>query len=99
MNHSASMIALASRCLRRAGFKYCSDAEQEPRPDETDGRSIGQLLHDAQEQYHKAGTVPEVGTDVGDMFRAGLPYLAPPDRKSTRLNSSHSSVSRMPSSA
>lgn len=72
------MIALASRCLRRAGFKYCSDAEQEPRPDETDGRSIGQLLHDAQEQYHKAGTVPEVGTDVGGMFRAGLPYLAPP---------------------
>ena len=26
-------------------------------------------------------------------------YCSPPDRKSTRLNSSHSSVSRMPSSA
>ena len=40
------------------------------------------------------------------MIRAGLPLIGAlqtleksPDRKSTRLNSSHSSVSRMPSSA
>ena len=33
------------------------------------------------------------------VFRGGMPEQLGPDRKSTRLNSSHSSVSRMPSSA
>ena len=32
-------------------------------------------------------------------FRTGGPISASPDRKSTRLNSSHEFVSRMPSSA
>ena len=41
------------------------------------------------------------GWDMGDIEPQGLPAvkLAPLDRKSTRLNSSHVSESRMPSSA
>ena len=35
---------------------------------------------------------------LGDLFVGGLKAIAP-DRKSTRLNSSHGSESRMPSSA
>ena len=35
----------------------------------------------------------------GDRLRAGQLIRVPPDRKSTRLNSSHSGESRMPSSA
>ena len=34
-----------------------------------------------------------------DKYTVPLPDTAPPDRKSTRLNSSHSRKSRMPSSA
>ena len=41
--------------------------------------------------------------DVNDIGEEGMLFVFPeesrPDRKSTRLNSSHSSVSRMPSSA
>ena len=40
----------------------------------------------------------ELVTQTLQMGRA-FPWLTPRDRKSTRLNSSHSSVSRMPSSA
>ena len=40
------------------------------------------------------------GSTVGGLLALGLSReIAPLDRKSTRLNSSHSSVSRMPSSA
>ena len=42
----------------------------------------------------EAFTAPEIG---GDHFRASAVFLT--DRKSTRLNSSHSQQSRMPSSA
>ena len=48
--------------------------------------------------------VAEGARVVGETLRAGVPLrgalvTADADRKSTRLNSSHSSVSRMPSSA
>ena len=41
--------------------------------------------------------------ELGDRFRPGMlhppAYFGHPDRKSTRLNSSHCALSRMPSSA
>ena len=52
-----------------------------------------------------AGIVRQVLVEIGREVRAGDPLvgniasLARLDRKSTRLNSSHTSVSRMPSSA
>ena len=45
------------------------------------------------------GETSEIGDNVTIYHMVTLGGIAPRDRKSTRLNSSHSSVSRMPSSA
>ena len=52
------------------------------------------------EQYIIKGGNPLVGeVEIGGAKNAALAILAAADRKSTRLNSSHSGESRMPSSA
>lgn len=76
MNFSATMLDTA-KCMRRAAFKYASDYPGEPKDE---SRSLGQQLHDAEEAYSKRGVVPPEDTEVGQLFRAGLPWIAPPGR-------------------
>ena len=45
------------------------------------------------------GLSPEAGTRVSETWRYCEAQIADPDRKSTRLNSSHRILYRMPSSA
>ena len=58
--------------------------------------SLGRSLKQAQESLR---VMTAVGAAVGPAIAAGLRALFTPDRKSTRLNSSHIQKSRMPSSA
>ena len=58
-----------------------------------DGRKIDEL----REMEAKIGIVPNA--DGSAMFRFGDTIAVAADRKSTRLNSSHTDISRMPSSA
>ena len=74
-----------------------------PRKPERGGRTLGKLKHfdeNSEEKFFKAlpspfGAVIAVGVAIGLINLIAMML----DRKSTRLNSSHSSVSRMPSSA
>ena len=58
-------------------------------------------LYLGDEKVEKLPCAPDLGVvvDTGLTFRQHLQKIKKKDRKSTRLNSSHSSVSRMPSSA
>mgnify|MGYP003343154308 CR=1 FL=1 len=76
-------------------------AKNETRKIETDADKLRVLLG-----FPEGKPVEEIETDVGDAFAKNYPDYNQDskdytklDRKSTRLNSSHSSVSRMPSSA
>ena len=50
-------------------------------------------------ELHVARFVILHDTTLGDLAQYGTDFPDPPDRKSTRLNSSHIQKSRMPSSA
>jgi hypothetical protein len=73
---SASAVTLASRCLRRAAFKYGSDVEPAPE-EEPAAVTLGKEGHAILEAYQKAGTSPP-RTPIGDLCRKGLPWLPAP---------------------
>ena len=68
---------------------------------EISNRYITQLLRILTEQFSCdwLNVLPISTVMINNVPRDGLAGFSPLDRKSTRLNSSHSSVSRMPSSA
>ena len=55
--------------------------------------------HSRPEHVHDVAQLLYAESGVMLLVSDGIPRLVPPDRKSTRLNSSHPSSSRMPSSA
>ena len=63
------------------------------------------LQHQLENHLPQAELILDLGVEPGDLHWIDIPYTSSPeirqelDRKSTCLNSSHSSVSRMPSSA
>ena len=61
------------------------------------------MLHGCHKKEHGSEIAQSQQSNSDDLFgvtiKVAEPGYIPPDRKSTRLNSSHSSVSRMPSSA
>ena len=60
----------------------------------------GKVISKEKQEVVDFATVYLKGTTYGcTTNEEGIYHLHAPDRKSTRLNSSHSSVSRMPSSA
>ena len=62
--------------------------------------TAGKLVEGAEETIYRALAIRHMELPVGDFITDALKNEVPQaDRKSTRLNSSHSSVSRMPSSA
>ena len=52
-----------------------------------------------QRELPEMSIVPSTATDANDLYRRANALALITDRKSTRLNSSHRSLSRMPSSA
>jgi hypothetical protein len=73
---SASAVTLASRCLRRAAFKYGSDVEPAPEP-ESEAITLGKEGHAILEAYQVNGTSPPQGP-LGDLCRRGLRWLPHP---------------------
>jgi len=73
---SASAVTLASRCLRRAAFKYGSDVVPAPEP-ESEAITLGKEGHSILEAYQVEGRSPPPGT-LGDLCRLGLRWLPHP---------------------
>lgn len=73
---SASAVNLANRCLRRAAFKYGTEAPPPPEPD-SPAIALGKEGHAILEAYQKDGTQPPL-TPLGDLCRKGLPWLPRP---------------------
>src|SRR4029079_2912774 len=73
---SASAVTLASRCLRRAAFKYGSDVGPAPEP-ESEAITLGKEGHSILEAYQVYGRPPPPGP-LGDLCGLGLRWLPPP---------------------
>ena len=68
--------------------------------DKADLHQEGRILSEIISRYtREAGEVIQVGTDICASNTNYIALKEKPDRKSTRLNSSHIPLSRMPSSA
>ena len=85
--------------------RACSD-EAAPTVDWVYAYNIDQYFSEAEREFYFSAVVNEADrTDFGWLSESlppmlwALGYLEEIDRKSTRLNSSHPSISRMPSSA
>ena len=98
VDSGSSINAISQKTITRTGLKVVSH----PRPYNVswiDATSIS-IKERCKVPLHIAGTRSEIWCDVISMdvgsIILGRPWL---DRKSTRLNSSHESTSRMPSSA
>ena len=94
MNYSELVTAIQTYTENEFPDTYLSDGTAVG-----SNTQINRFIEQAEQRIYNTVQFPALRKNMTGHLSSSNPYLSAPDRKSTRLNSSHTDISRMPSSA